>query len=484
MVLNCFSTATDLVRAIRTREISSLEVVELFLAQHDQHNAAINAICALDAESARSAAQAADAALARGESLGPLHGLPVSFKDSHATRGLRTACGLESLKDFIPDHDGFAVARIRAAGGIVYAKTNVPTLLGGFHTDNTLFGRTNNPWNPDCTPGGSSGGSGAALAAGMTPLDIGSDMLGSIRIPAHYCGVAGLKPTQFSVSPMGHYPPLPGAFSAGNILSTRGPLARCIDDLLLALPVIAGPDPADPDAIPISFMSSPELPPTSYRVAWTDDFGGMPVSADTRAALERTAAALQQAGLRVEKASPSALDFDRIWFAAGELYAGTISQGMSDEVRNGWLDTLRTTARDGALEAGCCRGAELSYKSWFNSIAVRQDLILQLRKFFEQYDGWLVPASCGPAVTHDNVDKPREINGASVAYMSAVASHVAPFNLSGSPAVTIPAALSSDGLPIGLQLVGRPWQDMQLLRLAQCIEQVIGRLPSAPAVSE
>ncbi len=478
--INCFSSATALVRAIRQREISAVEVLDLFLAQYDKHHAAVNAICTLDADGARQAAAAADARLARGDSVGPLHGLPVSFKDSHGTAGLRTVCGFEPLRNFVPQQDGFAVAGIRAAGGIVFAKTNVPPLLGAFHTENPVFGRTNNPWNLDCSPGASSGGSGAALAAGMTPLDIGSDMLGSIRLPSHFCGLAGLKPTQYRVSGIGHYPPLEGGFSAGNVLATRGPLARCVDDLLLVLPALAGIDPADAEAVPLPLDAAPALPLASCRIAWTDDFGGLPVTAATRKALHDTVNALQSAGCRVERAAPAGVNFEQLWLAAGEIFNGTISQGMSADYRAQWLATLESTRDAGPLEAGCYRGVLQDYNSWFSAMAVRLQWILQLRRFLSDYDAWLVPTSCAPAFRHDEVDQPRNIDGRSVPYLSAVASHVAPFNLSGSPAVTIPAALSPEGLPICLQLVGRPWQDMALLKLARQVEAVAGAVLRAP----
>ena len=482
MPLTCFSSATEIARAIRRRRISSVEALKLFLDQYARQHAHINAICTLDAEGALRAAREADAMLARGEVRGPLHGVPVSFKDSHATAGIRTACGFPPMQDHVPAHDGHVVACVRRAGGIVFAKTNVPPLLGAFHTDNPVFGRTSNPWHTGYAPGGSSGGSGAALASGMTPLDYGSDMLGSIRLPAHFCGVAGLKPTQFRISPEGHYPPLPGAFHAGNLLATRGPLARRVEDLLLAMQVISVPDPLDADAIPMPMEAFPRKPFSHYRVAWTDDFGGVPVTDETRAALERTASALEARGCRVDKVSPAGLDFEQVVGAAAEVFSGTIAQGMRDEDRLAWLSEVESTAADGAMEAGRLRGLQLDYASWFRAMAVRLELIVQLRSFFTQWDGWLVPTSSGPAFRHEEVEQPRLIAGRRVPYFAAVATHVAPFNLSGSPAVTIPAALSADGLPIGLQLVGRPWQDMQLLRLAERVQEAIGPLPVAPGV--
>jgi amidase len=480
MSLHCFSSATQLVRAIRDKSISCVEVLDLFVRQYERHHAQVNAVCTLDQDGALNSAKAADAALARGESFGPLHGLPVSFKDSFETKGIRTVCGHPPLRDFIPQQDAFAVAQVRRAGGIPFAKTNTPPLLAAFHTDNPVFGRTNNPWDLDRSPGASSGGSGAALAAGMTPLDIGSDMLGSIRLPSHYCGLAGLKPTQYRVSPSGHYPPLPGVFYAGNVLATRGPMARCIADLIFAFPVVAGFDPTDPEAIPMPLEDYPVKPFSAYRIAWTDDFGGIPVTPETRAALEKTARALESAGCRVEKISPSGLDFPKVWEAAGEIFSGTISQGMSATDRESWVEFLRAEASTGSLETGRFRGPLQNYESWCQAQQIRLDLILKLRAFFESWDGWLVPTACTPAFRHEEVEKPLIVEGRSLPYFSAVASYIAPFNLSGSPAVTIPAALSPEGLPICLQLVGKPWEDLPLLRLAERIEEVIGGFPTAP----
>jgi amidase len=480
MSLHCFSSATELAQAIRDRVITSVEVLDLFLAQYERHHGRVNAICTLDAEGARKQARLADEALARGENWGPLHGLPVSFKDSYKTAGIRTVCGFEPLKDHVPDSDAFVVTRIKSAGGIPFAKTNVPPLLGAFHTDNAVFGRTNNPWDLNRTPGASSGGSGAALAAGMSPLDMGSDMLGSIRLPSHFCGLTGLKPTQFRVSPTGHYPPLDGGFFAGNVLATRGPMARRIEDLLLSFPVIAQFDPRDPEGIPMPLEAYPVKPFSEYRVAWTDDFGGLPVTPETRAALEKTARALEAAGCRVEKASPAGADFPKIWEAVGAIYSGTIGQGMPDEARLGWLEASRAAAHTGHLEKGRFQGLHLDYGSWFRTMRVRLDWIMQLRAFLDQWDGWLVPTSCTPAFRHEEVEKNFVVGGRELPYFTAVASHISPFNFSGSPAVTLPAALSSEGLPICLQLVGQPWRDLPLLRLAQRVEEAIGGFPTAP----
>jgi amidase len=477
--ISCFTSATELVRALRQREISAVQLLDLFTAQYERHNPQVNAICTFSHE-ARKAAVHADEALARGEAVGPLHGLPVSFKDSFETKGMRTTCGYPAIRDWVPDQDATVVARIRKAGGIPFAKTNVPPLLAGFHSNNEIFGCTNNPWNLAYTAGGSSGGSAAALAAGMTPFDPGSDMLGSIRVPAHFCGVAGLKPTQNRVSIHGHYPPLPGWAMAGNLLSTRGPMARSVEDLLLTLPIMAGYDPLDPDSVPVPLEDPPAKAFSDYRVAWTDDFGGVRVTTETRLALERTAALLEKAGMRVEKTSPAELDFERIWRAAGEICTGILSWASSPEERQAWSEGLRAKAGEGPLQAGSYEGLQGNQVTWMRALETRQDLILKLRRFFESWDGWLVPTTCAPAFRSEDYLKPVEVGGAFLAPQTAMASHVAPFNLSGSPAVTFPVALSGEGLPIGLQLVGPSWGDMALLRLAHRIEGLLGPFPIAP----
>src|SRR5437667_7893031 len=234
-----FSSTTQLAAAIRAGHISATEVLEAHLAQIDTHNPALNAIVTMDAEQARKRAHEADEALARGEVWGPLHGVPFTLKDAHATAGLRTTTGFPPLAHYVPQEDGTVAARLRAAGGILMGKTNVPVMLADFQTSNPIFGRTNNPWDTARTPGGSSGGAAAALASGMTPFEIGTDLSASIRLPAHFCGVFGLKPTEHRVSLDGLIPGLPPPPSV-RIMSCIGPMARTVTDLALLYSIIAG----------------------------------------------------------------------------------------------------------------------------------------------------------------------------------------------------------------------------------------------------
>ena len=230
-------------------------MLDAHLTRIARYNPALNAIVTHNEENARAGAREADAALARGEVWGPLHGVPVTIKDSFATAGLRTTSGFPPLTNHIPDSDATAVARLRAAGAIVLGKTNLPLLVHGFQSDNPIFGRTNNPWDHARTPGSSTGGGAAAIAAGLSPLELGSDYGGSVRIPAHFCGIYSLKPTNNRIPLTGHIPELPGRRSVRHV-ATPGPLARCVQDLVLALQVMAGPDPYHPDVPPLPLTRS------------------------------------------------------------------------------------------------------------------------------------------------------------------------------------------------------------------------------------
>jgi amidase len=255
-----FATTQEVATSIRQRRVSATEVLEAYLAQIAQYNPTINAIVTLDEERARTRAKQADTALTRGEEWGPLHGVPITIKDALETAGLRTTGGFPLLADYVPSNDAPVVARLRAAGAIILGKTNLPVLSADYRADNPIFGRTNNPWDLRRTPGGSTGGGAAALAAGLTTLEIGSDLAGSIRIPAHYCGVYGLKPTEHRVPITGHIPEPPGMPRGVRHMQTIGPLARSVDDLTLALRLIVGPDGRQWEVPPVPLDTAPDRP--------------------------------------------------------------------------------------------------------------------------------------------------------------------------------------------------------------------------------
>src|SRR5215469_10990101 len=279
-----FSSSTQLAAAIREGHVSATEVLEAHLAQIERYNPALNAIVTMDVEHAREQAREADKAMARGELWGPLHGVPFTLKDALSTAGMRTTTGFPPL-DHVPREDSAVAARLKAAGGILLGKTNVATMLANYQSTNPIFGRTNNPWNIERTAGGSSGGAAAALAAGLIPFEIGTDLAGSIRVPAHFCGVFGLKPTEHRVPLTGVIPGLQTPRSV-RIMSCIGPMARTVEDLALLYSIIAGPDGRDTEVQPVPVDEVPQLELKHLRIAVAPTFPGFPVAADMRAAVE------------------------------------------------------------------------------------------------------------------------------------------------------------------------------------------------------
>lgn len=444
-----FSGAAQLAANIRAGQVSALEVLAAHLAQIDAHNPALNAIVTLDAERARERALEADAALARGEIWGPLHGVPFTLKDAHATAGMRTTTGFPPLASHVPQEDSSVTARLKAAGGILIGKTNVPPMLADFQTSNPIFGRTNNPWNVERTPGGSSGGAAAALAAGMTSFEIGTDLSGSIRIPAHFCGLFGLKPTEHRVSLAGLIPGLPGPRSV-RIMSCIGPMARTAEDLALLYSIIAGPDGRDTDVPPVPAGEPPELELASLRIAVAPTFPGLPAAADVRRAIEQLARELDRSGAFVEAAALPELDFGRELERAGALIGMVV--GAFDPEQHEPPATL----------AG-----------YLAALDRRDQSMLAWEQFFDRWDALLCPASMVSAFPHCETGAPLLVDGQEVSYWMASA-HTTLFNYTGHPAVVLPYTRDRDGLPVGVQLVGRRWGEARLLAIAQALAQATG----------
>jgi amidase len=470
-----FASATDQAAAIRDGTLSSAELLESHLARIEQHNPALNAIVTLDAEHARTRARAADAARARGEDWGPLHGVPVTIKDAIATAGLRTTGGYAPLADYVPATDAPAVARLKAAGAIVIGKTNLPVLSRDFQCENPIFGRSSNPWDLERAPGGSTGGGAAAVAAGLSPLEIGSDIGGSVRIPAHFCGIFALKPTEHRVPTTGHIPDLPDRPRAVRHMNTIGPLARSLDDLELALRLIAGPDGREVEVppAPLDPVATPAL--SALRLAWTDAFGEVPVTADTRHGLEDLAARLGQAGARIERRLPEGVDFDVIWETHGALIHAERAATMTAEdearyVRERGLDPAGLDRRsDNPMERGMAQAVNASMRAFVAILNRREAQIGVLDRFFAEVDALLCPVSATPAIRHCPRNTPVAVDDQVLPYWVAGTAYTAPFNLTGQPVVILPLTQSADGLPIGLQVVGPRWSEMRLLAIARAI---------------
>jgi amidase len=450
-----FASTKQLAAAIRTGHISAVEVLEAHLAQIERHNPALNAVVTMNAEQAHERARAADEALTRGEVWGPLHGVPFTLKDAHATAGMRTTTGFPPL-DHVPHEDSTVTARLKAAGGILMGKTNVAGMLADpAQSNNPIFGRTCNPWNIERTPGGSSGGPAAALASGMTPFEIGTDLAGSIRIPAHFCGLFGLKPTEHRVSLAGLIPGIPAPRSV-RLMSCIGPMARTVDDLALLYPIIAGPDGRDTEVQPVPVDDVPELELKDLRIAFAPTFPGFPVAVEMREAIEELARQLGHSGAIVEEAALPELDFNQELSSAGELIGMMIGAFQPEENK-----------------------PPTTLAQYLAALHQRDQSILAWEQFFDKWDVLLAPPSMTTAFPHCETGSPLHVDGQEVTYWL-VNAHTTLFNYTGHPAIVLPYKLDQEGLPIGVHLVGKRWDESRLLAMAKALSAVTGDFQRPP----
>lgn len=445
-----FLSASQIAKAIRNRSFSSVEVVEAHFEHIALHNPKLNAIITLNLENAYQRAKEADEALARGEVWGALHGVPITIKDSFATKGLRTTSSYEPLANYVPTQDATVVARLRAAGAIILGKTNTPKLTGDFQTNSPLFGRSNNPWNLEYTTGGSTGGGAAAVAAGLSPLELGSDYGGSIRVPAHFCGVFGFKPTEHRVSTFGHIPELPEKPKTIRHLQTIGPLARSVEDLRLCLSLIQGLDPQQEWLLPIPIEDYIVENLRSCRYAWTIGFGDIPASKETKKSVEKLALSLENLGCCIEQRNPPNLDFT------------LVSDTYSEILR---------------FELGLSTANQQQYE---NALNRRQAIITEMENFLSNWDVWLCPVVPIPAFTHRRSGEDIEIDGKQFPYLKGIGAYTTIFNLVGNPVVVLPITQSQEGLPIGVQVVGKRGSDIKLLLIAEKLTQITGIFQAPP----
>ncbi|MEO0456619.1 MAG: amidase [Cyanobacteria bacterium P01_A01_bin.114] len=490
MVDLTFATACQLAQMIRDRAASSAEILEAHLTKIANHNPNLNAICTLDEENARARAKQADEALANGEIWGLLHGVPITIKDIFETEGMRTTAGYIPLKGYVPEQDATVVARLRAAGAIILGKTNLAELAGDFQSTNALFPRVNNPWHLDYTPGGSSGGSAAAVAAGLSPLDLGNDIAGSVRQPAHFCGVYGLKPTDQRISTAGIIPEVPGMPHCLRQMMTVGCFARSLEDIQLCFSLIAGADSRRPAVPPVPVDAPPNKPWQDLRIAWIDEWSAVPVAADIRHAMHKVAQTLTQAGASVEHWQPDAFDLSAILnlYTRVAAYINVYAQPINRHtIKRAVRQIFRTaTQGDPALRQLGNFSRVLpellnpSLKGYFEALTERDRVIAQLDKALEPWDVWLTPVAATPAFTHRPAWSAVDVDGKAYPHAIANGAYTMPFNLSGHPAVVIPIGQTQAGLPIGLQIVGQRWQEMTLFAIAQQVDKIVGNFQSPP----
>jgi amidase len=451
-----FSSATRMAAAIRNKRISSLELVEAHLDQIENVNARLNAIVVVLADTAREEARKADAAGASGDVSGPFHGVPMTVKDAWELAGVRSTGGTLGRAGYIPKSDATVIERMRAVGAIPIGMTNVPELSLAFESDNLVYGRTNNPYDLGRTPGGSGGGGAAAIASGMSPIEIGADLGGSIRLPCHFTGIAGLRPTTGRVPLTGYFPPPLGWVTH---FAAAGPMARTVEDLAAALPVIAGPDWIDSAVHDVPLLSREGVSVKELRIAYHTTNGIMPARADVGAAVVSAAKALEAAGAHVEEAVPAGIE------QCLDIFMGIATADGGKGLR-ALLDIAGTTTSHALMNAmlelcGEPKSAAVLHDLWVQVSVYRSTML----SFLKNYDMILCPVNALPAIEHGTC-----FNAETIPAFSYTIAH----NLTGWPGAVVRCGTSDEGLPIGLQAVARPWREDVALSVAGHLETALG----------
>lgn len=451
-----YSSAKSIAQAIRDKEVSSVEAVEAHLERIEEVNPKLNAVVQVVAERALEEAREADNALARGESKGPLHGVPITLKDSHDTEGIITTGGTKGRNEYVPDKDSTVTERLRGAGAILLGKTNTPELTMYAETLNLVYGTTNNPYDTSRSPGGSSGGAGAIIASGGSPLDMGSDTGGSIRYPAHFCGIAGLKPNSGRVPRTGHI--VPYGFGPTDAYTQIGPMSRYVEDLILTLPIISGPDWRDPAIAPAPLGNPADISVGSLRIATYTDNGIRTPTAETIIAINDAAKSISDTGATVTQTLPPGID-----------QARDISNAVSSADGRWWtkrlLEKWGTTEIHPVLQKRIDDSEEVSSTELSKRLEALEAFRADMLAFMEDYDVILAPVAAFPALPHGVMMDDDHEDGMTYAN---------PYNLTGWPGAVVRGGTSPDGLPIGVMIISQPWREDVALAVAQHLENELG----------
>jgi Asp-tRNA(Asn)/Glu-tRNA(Gln) amidotransferase A subunit family amidase len=448
---------------IRAKKISPVELTEAHLAKIEQLNPKLKAFVQVDPERVRQQAKAAEPAVTSGNDLGPLHGVPVSIKSSIEVAGMKCEAGTRLRAGVVAKSDAPLVARLRTAGAVILGVTNTPELLMAWETDNALYGRTNSPWDLDRTPGGSSGGESAAIASGMSAGGVGSDGGGSIRVPAHFSGICGLKPTPGRIPATGHFPRSGGPFA---LIGVVGPMARTVADLKILFEVMQGPDDGDTCAAPVPLRWPSDGEVKNLRIGYFEDDGRTPVTPEIRKAVRTAADALSRAGFLVEPFRPEGLEeartlWKKFFVKMGGMLIVPMFAGREDEANPILRQYLEWSESEPSLS-----GPDV-IDTWIQRDILRARFLEQMRK----YPILLCPPAAIPAFRHG--ERSWTIEGKVVQYLDAW-SYTEWFNLLGNPAAVVPVSHSDEDLPIGVQIVGRPWEEEEVLSVAAAVERECG----------
>jgi len=480
-----FGTATQALAVLRRGAMSSRELTEHVLARIDRVNPALNCFVTVARDEALAAAKRADAQRGKrsGKSarLGRLHGLPIVVKDTYATKGVRTTAGSKMLEQYVPEEDAVVVARLKAAGAVIVGKTNTPEWAADWQAFNDVAGQSNNPWDLARTPGGSTGGGAAALAAGLGFLEVGSDIAGSIRVPSHFCGIFGHKPTWNLVPMRGHIPPLPGMGGTYSELSVAGPMARSAEDLRLELSVLAGPD--DPDAVAYDYRQPPPRGKAlrDYRIGYVLDDPANPVDAGVKAVLADAVAGLRKAGARLTEGWPEGVEP----IGQYQLYGWLMGAFFSMTLPDADFKRMREAATRGDVSP-FTQGTAAFHREWLPQTGKRLAARATWAEYFTTHDAFLLPTAFVPAFPHDHSPmEGRKLTpeGSSARPYGGMSRWISYATLTGCPATTAPVGRTRGGLPVGLQIMGPFLEDATPIDIAARVEQVIGGFVPPPLAS-
>lgn len=476
-------SATELSGMLHGRKISSVELLRHYLARVERLNPALNAIVYMDADAAMARAKEADLALAAGNSWGPLHGLPMTIKDSFEVEGMLTTSGAPELRNHRSPYNAVSVQRLLDAGAVIFGRTNVPLYTGDLQSYNAVYGTTNNPWNAAHTPGGSSGGSAAAIAAGLSALELGSDIGGSIRIPSGFCGVYGHKPSWGLIPGRGHIPGPPGSMSESDI-NVCGPIARAPEDLELSLNILAGPDPMMGLARPAGLPSAISKPLRGLRIAaWIDD-PVCPVDRSVGDNLQALLDSLAKAGAVINDKARPEIDPRRAFATFVRLLMAVMATGFPDHVMARFLeDAKQLDGKDTGFAANSVIGATMNHRQWLSANEARNHMRARWMEFFRNHDVLLCPITPTAAIPHDQSPNQNArqivVNGKPFPYMEQIF-WAGLIGMALLPSTAAPIGQMPSGLPVGVQVVGPYYGDLTTIRVAGLLREVMGGYVAPP----
>ena len=467
-----FASATELAALVRSGDITAVDLTSAYLDRIRQHNPALHAIVIANDAAALRTARDRDRELAAGTVRGPLHGVPVTVKEAFDIAGLKTTVNFPLIRNNVATTDAKMVRTLDAAGACVLGKTNVPMLLADVQTFGPLYPTANNPWNLSRTPGGSTGGGAAAVAAGLTTIEFGSDIGGSLRVPAHFCGIFGLKPTEnAALHGAGHVPPLPHARGGLAVLESIGALARTVPDLELAWSLVSRPTWSRLEHLPARPRTKTDI--REYRVAWFDDIGRVACDDATRQTMAAFVGRLEQAGAVCEKRP-----FDQAWLDEAYavwcvLFGAVLGQDAPWVIRQVMKWQFMWISRGSKVDASPVRsGLSLNFKAVSRALKRRIDLIADLERRFAEYDFIISPVAAGAAFPHNPRHRPIALDGRAMAYADYAAPYTTIYNSGGNPVLAVPAGRNGEGLPIGVQIAAPHYAEAELLHFGRIAERL------------